>query len=186
MSAQPRELIADLFVSLDGFAAGEGQPAYFGYAGPELEEAIQAELSVPQVMVMGRVTYAALARIAAASQDDVNDHMGRLPKVVVSNTLSEPLGWRNTRLLRGDGIEAIRRLKQEPGDSLRTIGSVSLVASLVTHRLVDRLRLTVFPLVLGASGREWLYSGWPDSRFELRESRVLDSRLLRLEYAPVA
>ena len=52
-----RELIADLFVSLDGHAYGEGAPAYFGYLGPDLERLIDENVAAPQVMLMGRKTY---------------------------------------------------------------------------------------------------------------------------------
>jgi dihydrofolate reductase len=188
MSEGTRELIADLFISLDGFARGADSPAYFGYFGPELEQAIHQELETPQLSLMGRVTYEALAKVASVAHDKVNDTMSRLPKAVVSNTLREPLSWSpsNTRLISGDGIQAIGRLKQEPGDPVRTIGSISLVRDLMQHGLVDRLRLTVFPIILGPRGREPLYEGFAHRELALVESRVLDSRLLRLEYRPVA
>jgi hypothetical protein len=58
-----RELIADLFVTLDGYAYGEGAPAYFGYPGPDLERWIDDNVAPPQVLLMGRVTYEAMAAI---------------------------------------------------------------------------------------------------------------------------
>jgi dihydrofolate reductase len=55
------ELTADLFVSLEGFAAGIDVGPYFGYSGPELDSWVREHLDQPQVIVMGRVTYEVLA-----------------------------------------------------------------------------------------------------------------------------
>ena len=61
------ELIADLFVSLDGFAAGVDTGPFFGYSGPELESWVNDAVGQPQLIVMGRVTYEALAAISSAA-----------------------------------------------------------------------------------------------------------------------
>jgi hypothetical protein len=55
-----RELIADLFTTLDGFASGKEALAYFGYLGPDLERWIHDELAKPHIVLLGRVTYEAL------------------------------------------------------------------------------------------------------------------------------
>jgi dihydrofolate reductase len=91
-----RELTADLFVSLDGFAAGVDVGPYFGYFGPELADWVRTELDRPQVIVMGRVTYQALSPMAATA-DEASARTNDLPKVVYSNTLQEPLTWSNTQ-----------------------------------------------------------------------------------------
>lgn len=65
------------------------------------------------------------------------------------------------------------------------MGSPSLVKSLVRLGLVDRLRLVVFPQILGATGEEPIFAGLPDLNLELVRSDVLDSRLLAVEYRPV-
>jgi dihydrofolate reductase len=89
---------------------------------------------------------------------------------------------RNTRLLKGAVAEEPRALKQERGDPLRSIGSISLVKSMMQLGLVDRLRLMVFPLILGGAGREPIYVGYPQAGLELINTKVLDSRLMLLEY----
>jgi dihydrofolate reductase len=176
------ELIADLFVSLDGFAAG-GDQAFFGYPGPELDSWVREAVDQPQLLVMGRVTYEALAQISASATDKASTRMTELQKAIVSNTLSEPLAWSNTRLVRG-GPDAVRALKQQSRDPLRSIGSLSLVRSLVGLGLVDRLRIMTFPLTLGEAGREPALAGYPRAALELVGTRVLDSRLVLLEYRP--
>jgi dihydrofolate reductase len=173
------ELTADLFVSADGYALGENSGPYFGYGGPELDRWIAGELGQPHLDVMGRVTYEALAAMSAAG-----DPMTAQPKAVVSGTLREPLAWANTRLLGGDGGTAIAALKRESPVPLRTVGSLSLVRSLFALGLVDRLRLAVFPLVLGPDGRQPWFAGFPRAGLDLVASTVLDGRIVLLEYRP--
>jgi dihydrofolate reductase len=176
------ELTADLFISLDGFAAGANAGPFFGYGGPELDGWVRDTLSRPHLVVMGRITYEALAAISADATDEASARMSELPKVVVSNTLTEPLAWPNTRLVRGDPEAGIRALKRESDLPLRTIGSLTLVNSLIRLGLVDLFRVTLFPLTLGADGREPVFAGWPRAGFELADVRLLDARLVMLEY----
>lgn len=178
------DLIADLFLSADGYASAQDAGPFFGYSGPDLDNWVRAELDRPQVVVMGRVTYEALAAISSSATDHISERMSDLPKTVYSNTLEEPLAWKNTSLLRGDLDGAIRTLKQQSGTPLRTIGSITLVHGLMTLGLVDQLRLMIFPLILGAAGREPAYAGFPQARLELTETKILDSRLVMLSYRP--
>jgi len=178
------QLIADLFISLDVYAYGEGVPAYFGYPGPELERWVDEHLAMPQVLLMGRVTYEALSAIAQNHPVESPDRMSELPKVVFSRTLGEPLAWDNSRLAKADLIEEVRRLKAESDAPLRTIGSLSVVKSLLEARMVDQLRLTVFPLILGSTGWEPIFAGLPDIHLDLVDTEVLDARLVTLEYRP--
>jgi len=179
-----RELTADLFVSMDGFGSGINEPPFFGYLGEDLSEWIKENLEKPQMLIMGRVTYAALAQFAIDSTDELNVRMTALPKIVFSRTLHEPLAWKNTRLVRTSMEEEIARLKVQGGDALRCIGSISLVKNMIRFQLVDRLRLMTFPVVLGAAGRESIYAGYEKTSFELIGSRSLDSRIVLVEYRP--
>ncbi|MGA9986441.1 MAG: hypothetical protein WBP69_01575 [Terriglobales bacterium] len=77
-----RELTADLFISLDGFASGAHEAAYFGYFGPELGDWVRKNLDERQVILMGRVTYEILAQFSASATDEVSARMSALPKVV--------------------------------------------------------------------------------------------------------
>jgi dihydrofolate reductase len=108
------ELVADLFTSLDGYAYGEGAPAYFGYPGPDLERWIDEHLATPQVLLMGRVTYEAMSAIVRDQPVEGRDRMNELPKVVFSGTLAEPLEWNNSRLAESDLVEEARSLKAVP------------------------------------------------------------------------
>ena len=179
-----RELTADLFTSLDGFASGANEAAFFGYFGKELGKWVSDHLQGPQLLIMGRVTYGALAQFAPSASDPVSVRMSELPKLLFSSTLKEPLAWKNTRLAKASVADEIRALKRQPGDPLRSIGSVSLVKSMMQLGLVDRLRLMVFPVILGTAGREPIYANYPRTGLELIDTKVLDSRLILLEYRP--
>src|SRR5215204_7363384 len=134
------ELIADLFITLDGYASGEGAQGYFGYLGPDLERWIDDNLATPQVLLMGRVTYEAMSAIVRDQPVEGRDRMNELPKVVFSGTLGETLEWNNSRLAKGDLVEEVRSLKAGTDDTLRTIGSLSVVRASLRKELVDRLR----------------------------------------------
>jgi dihydrofolate reductase len=170
-----RSLTADLFVTLDGYAKGDHAPAYFGMPGPELEQWIEREMKQPQTVVMGRTTYETFAR-----HDDGTGSLAKMPKIVISRTLAEA-SWGETQIVSSD--EALVALKQESGPPLRIMGSVSLVQRLLRARALDRLRLVVFPLVLGETGSEPTFANLPDLELELQGTEVLDGRLVMLEYS---
>ena len=73
-------------------------------------------------------------------------------------------------------------MKQHGDDPLRCIGSISLVKSMIELKLVDRLRLMVFPVILGNVGREPVFAEYARTKLELVSSRALDSRIMLLEY----
>jgi dihydrofolate reductase len=178
-------LTVDLFVSVDGFAKGEHSPGYFGYAGPELERWIAGELSRPQHVLLGRRTYAALAGVPPEAQDEGYRRMSSLPTTVFSRTLTEAEG-RGASIEARDAVATVRGLRADGDVPLRTMGSLSLVQQLLDARLVDRLRLMVFPLLVGPSGREPGFAGVGETDLELVDVRRLDGRLALLEYAPTA
>lgn len=175
-------LTVDLFVSVDGWAGSDGLPGYFGYLGPELEEWINTEMAAPQRLVMGRRTYEALAGLPDEVRDSSN-RMTQVDKVVFSHTMQQA-DWPNTRVCKGDLVDEIRSMKAGAGLPLRTIGSMSLVRQLMSAALVDRLRLMIFPLIAGPSGREGAFAEMASADLELIDHRVLDSRILLLEYFP--
>lgn len=181
-----RPLIADLFITVDGYAAGHNAPAFFGYDGPELRGWIDEQLSAPHVAVMGANTYRALSAIVASGADPNGAVMTQLPKVVFSRSLRAPLTWANTTLVAEDAANAVPAMKRESADPLRVIGSLSLVRSLLRLGLVDRLRLMLFPQILAASGQEPVFAELPDLNVSLSTTRVLDGRLVLLDYVPQA
>lgn len=177
------ELMVDYITSLDGYGAAEGWPGWWGLEGPEYLGWMTEESTRPRALLMGATTYRLMHGFASEQAEGV-DALGDVPKIVFSNTLSAPLEWRNSTLVRGDSIAAVRELKTQGAGLLTTIGSLSLARSLLVAGLVDRFRVVVFPVITGRTGRERIYDGYPDVALELLQARTFDGRLQLLEYRP--
>jgi dihydrofolate reductase len=188
-----RELLVDFITSLDGYASAEGWPGFWGLQGPEYLAWLGEQPEV--TYLMGANTYRLMSGFAAgdvpAGQDEFNadeeasvDGLTRATKVVFSASLDEPLTWANTTLVRGDAVEYVRAMKEEDGDLLSTIGSLSLCRSLLQAGLVDRFRVVMFPVITGATGAERIYDGYPDVALEMTDSRTFDGRIQLVEYRP--
>ncbi|WP_277453622.1 dihydrofolate reductase family protein [Janibacter sp. DB-40] len=184
------ELVVDFITTLDGYASGEGWPGWWGLEGPEYFRWLETQPERHHSILMGATTYRVMSGFTEVRDDlredesESVDELARADKIVVSNTLEEPLAWANTELIRGDAVEAVRRLKAKGGRSLRTIGSLSMCRSLLRAGLVDRFRVAIFPVITGVTGSERIYDGYPDVALEMTDSRLLDGRIQVVEYAP--
>ena len=176
-------LTVDLFVSVDGWAGSDGLPGYFGYFGPDLEQWINAELAKPQRVIMGRLTYEAMAGLPDEARDASWRRMSELDTVVFSTTLQHA-EWPNARISANDPADEVRALKASDDLPLRTIGSLSVARQLMTAGLVDRLRLMTFPLIAGSAGRQAAFADAASAELEPIDHRVLDGRILLVEYRP--
>lgn len=177
------ELMVDVITSLDGFSSAEGWPGLWGLGGPEYFAWLGEDAAASYVSLMGATTYRLFAGFVESGEEDM-DGLTAMDKVVFSSTLEEPLTWANTRLVSGDAAEVVRGMKADGDTPLRTIGSLSLCRSLLVAGLVDRLRVVVFPVINGASGREHFYTGWPDVALETVDHRTFDGRLQMMEFVP--
>src|SRR5262249_3391673 len=111
------------------------------------------ELFASDALLLGRVTYDEFAAAwPLRSGDPFTDKMNSMKKFVVSHDATKRLTWNASRL-EGDAVEAVRKLKHEPGDDLLIYGSGALVRSLMPHGVIDSYRLVVYPLVLGEGKR---------------------------------
>ena len=181
----------DVFCSLDGFgAAGGDWTGYWGKQGPDLLEHRDALYAADQRMVFGANTYRAFVQMLAASTEDsdVRDpwviRMVNLPATVVSTTLEGPLDWPDATLESGDAVDVVRRLKEESDVPLRSHGSLSLNRSLMAAGLVDRVQVTLFPVITGQTGLDPVFGGAADFDLELVEQRTLDGHTQELTYRP--
>jgi len=179
------ELVIDFISSLDGYAAADGWPGWWGLEGPEYLAWLDEDPDRDHTVLMGANTYRVMSEIAAANADaPLFVAMAELPKVVFSRTLTAPLTWANTQLVSSDTIEAVREMKRSGPRSMRTLGSLALCRSLLTAGLVDRFRMVVFPVITRRTGRERIYDGYPDVALDMVASRTFDGRIQLLEYVP--
>ncbi|MFF8534338.1 dihydrofolate reductase family protein [Streptomyces sp. SAS_267] len=182
----------DVFSSLDGFgAAGGNWTGYWGKQGPELLDRRLALYDEDQRMVFGANTYRAFAQMIAASTDesDVRDpwvtRMRSLPATVVSSTLEGPLDWPDANVVSGDAVDVVARLKKDSDVPLRSHGSLSMNRALMAAGLVDRVQVTLFPVITGQTGLDPIFQGAADFDLELIEHRTLDGHIQELVYRPV-
>jgi dihydrofolate reductase len=181
----------DVFSSLDGYgAAGADWTGYWGKQGPELLDHRLALYGEEQRMVFGARTYRAFTQMLASSteESDVRDpwvtRMRNLPTTVVSRTLEGPLDWPDATLVSGDAVEVVARLKEESEVPLCSHGSLSLNRALMAAGLVDRLQVTLFPVITGRTGLDRIFEDAADFDLELVENRTLDGHIQELVYRP--
>jgi dihydrofolate reductase len=182
----------DVFSSLDGFGAASADwSGYWGKQGPELLEHRLALFGPEQRMVFGATTFRAFTEMLASSSEnwEVRDpwvtRMTSLPATVVSTTLKEPLDWPGeTTVVSGDAVDVVARLKEESDVPLRSHGSLSMNRALMAAGLVDRVQVTLFPVITGQTGVDPIFGGAADFDLELLESRTLDGRTQELVYRP--
>jgi dihydrofolate reductase len=177
------ELLIDFITSLDGYAAAEGWPGWWGLEGPEYLAWLGEQPEADYMVLMGATTYRVMSGLAAGGEPGT-DALAGLSKIVFSTTLSEPLAWPNTQLIARDAVEAVREMKDTGSRSMRTIGSLTLCRSLLNAGLVDRFRVVLFPVITGKTGQERIYDGYPDVALDMLSSRTFDGRIQLVEYAP--
>ena len=141
-------------------------------------------------MVLGANTYRAFAQMLATSteESEVRDpwvtRMRELPTTVISTTLEEPLDWPNATLVSGDAVDVVARLKSESEVPLRSHGSLSMNRALMAAGLVDRVQVTLYPVITGQTGLEPVFGGAADFDLELLDTRTLDGHIQELIYRP--
>ena len=176
------QLTVDYITSLDGFGSAEGWPGLWGMGGPDYFAFLEEDGREDYALLMGAATYRLFARFAETGEE-FTDELAARPTYVFSHSLNEPLGLGDSTLVRDDPVAFVRELKQ--GDRpLRTIGSPTLVRSLLAAGLVDRYRVVVFPVVNGATGADRIYDAWPDVTFADITTRTFDGRLQLFEGTP--
>lgn len=182
----------DIFTSLDGFgAAGGDWTGYWGKQGPELLGHRLGLYEQEQRMVFGANTYRLFVELFASSTDEseVRDpwvtRMWTMPATVISTSLEDPIDRPNVTVVSGDALDIVTRLKRESDVPLRSHGSLSVNRALMAAGLVDRLQVTVFPVITGQTGLEPIFAGAADFDLELIESRTLDGRTQELTYRPI-
>jgi dihydrofolate reductase len=177
------ELLIDFITSLDGYAAAEGWPGWWGLEGPEYLAWLRDQPEADYTVLLGATTYRVMSRLAAEDEPGT-DALAGMSKIVFSTILSEPLAWANSTLVAGDAVRSVAEMKQSGSQSMRTIGSLALCRSLLKAGLVDRFRVVVFPVITGSSGRERIYDGYPDVALNMTNSRTFDGGIQLLEYVP--
>jgi dihydrofolate reductase len=159
---------------------------WFGqFGGEDLEEWGKVsfdEALHTEALLLGRRSDAWFATRWVPRSGEWADRLNSLPKYVVSSTVQEAR-WTNATVLGGDVVGDATRLKRELDGDIVVYASYQLGRTLLEHDLVDEVRLTVFPVVLGAGERLFGDAG---GRLRLRLARVttIGAGLVHLTYQP--
>jgi dihydrofolate reductase len=143
-----------------------------------LDEALEAE-----ALLLGRRSDAFFAARWSSRSGEWADRLNGLPKYVVSATLEDP-AWNNSTVLKGDVVDEVSKLRHELGGKIVVYASFQLVHTLIEHDLVDELRLTIYPVVLGSGER--LFSETTDKKpMRLLAAKTIGDGLAHLTYEPL-
>lgn len=170
-----RELAVLTFVTMDGVMQAPKLPEedrsggfeHGGWADPYWDE-VMAQVSTeamaePYDVLFGRNTFDMFAAHASES------HPMHSFRNIVATSKTNELGWNNATAMSGDVPSEVVRLKRQEGPLIQVHGSWGLVQTLLTHDLVDELRVWTFPVVVG-SGKRLFGKGAKAAKFDLVKS----------------
>jgi dihydrofolate reductase len=166
-----------------GFERGGWAPPYFDQV---MGDAAAEGIAKGGALLFGRRTYEHFASVWPDQPDDnpFAAVLNNRQKYVASTTLEEPLPWKNSTLLKGDAMEAVAKLKEQPDNDLVVLGSGELVQSLTRANLVDEYVLLIHPLVLG-SGRRLFTDGGASAVLRLVDTKMTTTGVVIATYQPV-
>jgi dihydrofolate reductase len=177
------KIVVNAFLTLDGVMQAPGGPdedreggfVHGGWLAPYSDEVmgrlVTEGIADADGFLLGRKTYDIFAGHwpeVTDPNDPVATALNARPKYVVSRSLAR-VTWNNSRLLEGDVVAEIRKLRQQPGRTVHTWGSTEVLQTLLKNDLIDEYRLFVFPVVLG-SGKRLFASGTVPVALEQVES----------------
>jgi dihydrofolate reductase len=191
------KVVVNMSLTLDGVIQAPGRPdedtrggfAHGGWALPYFDPMMfsppaEGSAKLP-AMLFGRRTYEDFYQVWPNRTDNpFTPVLNNGQKYVASTTLSEPLPWGNSTLLKGDVHAAVAALKQQLDNDLVVLGSGVLVQTLMRHNLVDEYQLLIHPLILGA-GRRLFPDGTPFAALKLVDSKATATGVIMATYHPV-
>jgi dihydrofolate reductase len=182
-------------VTVDGVMQAPGRPEedtrdgfrHGGWASPNVDAvvmtALGARMGEGMRLLLGRRSYEGILGYWNTQDSPFTPALNNAGKYVASRTLSEPLRWPNSALLRGDVPEAVAQLKQQPGSDMIVMGSGELIQTLMRKQLIDEYLLMIHPLVLG-SGRRLFAHGSTPARLHLVDSTASTTGVVIATYQP--
>jgi dihydrofolate reductase len=180
----------DVYATLDGFASfnSEGDwGGYWGKEGPEFLAHRAKVLNSATRLVLGANTFREFMELIpqpASELDPVNARMKTIPTTVISSSLKGPYDWPVATLVAADAAEYVAELKKQSDGDIRSHGSLSLNRALMAAGLVDRVQISVFPVVSGRTGTQPVFRNALDFDLELLSSETFDGRIQELAYRP--
>jgi len=192
-----RKIVVVEFLTLDGVMQAPGDPNedrsggfdnggwQRDYFDDVIGATIMGDLGETGGFLLGRKTYEIFAAHwpKQPAEDPLAGTFNDLQKWVVSSTLSEPLGWKNSTLIQGDVTAGIAAVRAGDGKDIQVIGSGELVQTLIQNDLVDEYRLMFHPLVMGQGKRLFRDAG-ATAKLRLVDSKPTTTGVIIARYEP--
>ncbi len=189
-----RKLIVNTFMTLDGVMQAPGGPPEdpadgFTFGGwsvtywDDIMGQIMGEfMAKPSELLLGRKTYEIFAAHWPYSNEEGADQLNSAKKYIASRTLHK-VDWNNSTLIKGDVVQAIRKLKEQDGAELQVHGSSNFIQTLLKHNLVDEYRLWIFPVVIG-KGKRLFGQGTVPCGLKLIDTKTSSTGVIIVTYEP--
>jgi dihydrofolate reductase len=186
-----RKLIVEEWLSLDGFAADRNGKTDFFPTTQENRQSDEDQLKFLEkidTVLLGRKTYQIFVDFwpTSASKDEmIAPRLNELKKIVISGTLQKaPWGsWPDAAIIKDDIINAVRKLKEQPGKDIVIWGSLTLAQTLTKENLVDNFYLHICPIAIG-EGKRFFPESDAYRSFKLTDTRTYDTGVTFLNFVP--
>ena len=175
-----RKVIESTLVSADG-VVGDPPAWAMEYRDAEVQQEALERLAGTDAMLMGRGTYELFSATWPGQAGDFADRMNSIRKYVFSSTLAKA-DWNNSTIIRGDAVAEVTRLKQQNGQDLALYGHGLLAQTLLEHGLIDELRLSIHPILVG-DGR-LLFREGQKKPLEFVSAKTFGTGVVVLTYQP--
>jgi dihydrofolate reductase len=178
-----RQIINSTYVSLDGLTE-RLEEWHFEYLDDDATKFSWEQLAASDALLMGRLTYEGFAEVWPSQTGDFADKINNMRKYVASTTL-EKADWNNSVVIKGDLVEGVTRIKQQPGQDILMYGFGPVAQTLLEHRLLDEVRLWLHPVFVGTGNlSDLLFREGKTVRMKLIAVRTFGPGLLVLSYQP--
>jgi len=175
-----RKIIESTLVSADGVI---GDPPLWAmeYRDAEVTAEALERLAGADAMLMGRGTYELFSAVWPGQSGEFANRINDIRKYVFSATMDK-VRWNNSVLLRGDAVAEVTKLKQQGGRELALYGHGRLAQALLEHGLIDELRLSVHPVMVGSG--QVLFRDGQKQALRLAGARTFRTGVVVLTYHP--
>ena len=186
-----RKLTVFNFMTLDGYFEGPGKGEYAWHKhqqSSEETEYAEDKLQYENTLLMGRVTYDQMVSFwptenAIKMLPDVAKGMNKAEKIVFSNPIKKS-DWNNTRVIGGDIVGEIKKLKNTPGKDMTILGSGSIITQFAEHGLIDQFQFMIDPIAIG-NGTSIFKGVKHQLNLELISSKAFKDGVVVLTYKPL-
>ena len=183
-----RKLNVFNFITLNGYYKGRNGDLSWHKHGGEEGEYSKEGLAANNILLFGRVTYEMMASywptpMAKENDPEVAEGMNKAEKIVFSKTLKKA-DWSNTKVIKENIIEEIKKLKQESGKNMTILGSGSIVTQFADNGLIDEYEFMLDPVALG-DGTPIFKNISHNLELKLTGTRTFKSGVILLSYQSI-